>query len=138
MKRWQLALIRLHSAVYAATGGRLLGRFGEISMLLLTTTGRKSGQRRTLPLAYYRDGDTLVLIASNGGSDRAPAWLANLESNPEVGVQLGSETRRMRARVAGADERARLWPAVKQWNPAYARYEQFTSREIPLVLLRSA
>ena len=126
---------RLHRAVYERTGGRLMARLAGLDMLLLTTTGRKSGQPRTLPLACFPDGDRLVVVASNAGQDSDPAWWLNLKANPEAEVHFRRERFRVRAHVAEGAERARLWPWLKQRNPIYARYEGKTSREISVVVL---
>jgi len=121
---------------YRASGGRIGGRFGRASVLLLTTTGRRTGKRRTAPLAYLEDGDALVLIASFGGADVHPAWYLNLVASPEVEVRVrGGAPRQMQARVAGAEERERLWPMVVEMWGGYARYQAKTAREIPLVIL---
>ena len=121
---------------YRASGGRVGGRFGRASVLLLTTTGRRTGKRRTAPLAYLEDGDALVLIASFGGADVHPAWYLNLVASPEVEVRVrGGAPRQMQARVAGAEERERLWPRVVEMWGGYARYQAKTAREIPLVIL---
>ena len=127
---------RLHRAVYEKSGGRLMARLAGIDMLLLTTTGRRSGQPRTLPLACFRDGDDLVIVGSNNGQDHPPAWWLNLQANPEARVRLGSETFDVRAERATGEEHARLWPWLKQQNPQYARYERKTRREIPVVVLK--
>ena len=124
-----------HTAVYRATRGWIGGRAGNLRMLLLTTRGRKSGLERTAPLVYFEDGERLVLVASNGGQARDPQWWTNLQTDPHARVELGGAPRRVRARLARPDERARLWPRVKRENPFYARYEKTTSREIPVVLL---
>ena len=121
---------------YRASGGRIGGRFGRASVLLLTTTGRRTGKRRTSPLVYLEDGDALVLIASFGGADVHPAWYLNLVASPEVEVRVrGGAPRQMQARVAGAEERERLWPMVVEMWGGYARYQAKTAREIPLVIL---
>ena len=109
---------------------------GSVRVLLLTTTGRRSGQPRTVPLVYFEDGDRLVVIGSKGGDPRDPLWWENLKATPVAKIQIGSETRRVRARLASPDERERLWPRIKQENAFYAGYERKTSREIPVVLLR--
>jgi deazaflavin-dependent oxidoreductase (nitroreductase family) len=124
-----------HTAVYRATRGWIGGRAWNLRMLLLTTRGRKSGLERTAPLVYFEDGERLVLVASNGGQARDPQWWTNLQTDPHARVEVGGERRRVRARLARPDERARLWPRVKRENPFYARYEKTTSREIPVVLL---
>jgi deazaflavin-dependent oxidoreductase (nitroreductase family) len=131
------AFIATHLALYRATGGRIGGRLGALRVLLLTTTGRKSGRARTAPLVYFEDGDRVVLIGSNGGGPRDPLWWENLKRAPRATVQIGATTRPMRARLASPEERARLWPRVTAENPAYAGYERKTRREIPVVVLES-
>ena len=128
--------VAAHRALFSLTDGRIGGHMGRQRILLLTTTGRRSGAPRTVPLVFFEDGERLVLIASNGGAPHDPLWWQNLQKNPEATVQIGAEKRRMRARLASVEERARLWPRVKQENPAYAEYETRTAREIPVVLLR--
>jgi deazaflavin-dependent oxidoreductase (nitroreductase family) len=127
---------RLHTGLYRATGGRIGHATGGLTHLLLTTTGRRSGAPRTVPLTYLGDGDAFVLVASNGGSDRHPAWWLNLEREPRATVQVGHETIQVVARTATPEERARLWPRLTAGNPFYARYEQITRRRIPVVVLR--
>ncbi|HXX48491.1 MAG TPA: nitroreductase family deazaflavin-dependent oxidoreductase [Myxococcota bacterium] len=138
--RWiqQLAMrafIAAHGALYALSDGRIGGRMGNLRILLLTTTGRRSGRARTVPLVFFEDGERLVVIASKGGAPRDPLWWENLQKHPEAVVQIGGEKRAMRARLASPEERARLWPRIKRENPAYAEYEKRTAREIPVVLL---
>lgn len=134
-RRLTLAVIRLHAVVYRVSGGRMLGRVAGMPVLLLTTTGRRTGRRRTTPLTFFRDGDDLVLVASAGGSDRAPAWALNLADRPRAEITVGSETRPVTARQATPGERDRLWPVVTGTYPGYARYQARTTREIPLLLL---
>jgi len=131
------AFIGTHLALYRATGGRIGGTMGAMRVLLLTTVGRKSGQPRTVPLVYFEDGERLVIIGSKGGDPRDPLWWRNLQKTPTASVQIGPKTRPMRARLATGDERARLWPRIKQQNPAYAAYEQKTTRAIPVVVLEA-
>lgn len=107
-------------------------------MLMLTTRGRRSGAARSVVLAYLPDGENLVVVASNSGSDHHPAWWLNLRDVPDATVQVGPGTRRVRAALATPAERVRLWPVLKATNPFYARYEQRTRREIPVVILRAA
>jgi deazaflavin-dependent oxidoreductase (nitroreductase family) len=126
---------RLHTAIYRATGGRVGHAAGGITNLLLTTTGRKSGQRRTVPLAYMEDAGRFVVVASNGGSDRPPSWWVNLRHDPSAIVEVGSRTVAVTARESTADERAVLWPLLKQVNPFFGQYEQITARHIPVVIL---
>jgi deazaflavin-dependent oxidoreductase (nitroreductase family) len=125
-----------HRALYRASGGRIGGRLMGIPMLLLTTTGRRSGAPRSTPLACYEDADDLVVVGSNNGQDHHPAWWLNLEKHPEAQVQFGSERRDVRASLASTPERARLWPLLTRHNPHYAGYERKTRREIPVVILR--
>lgn len=127
---------KLHRTIYEKTGGRLMARLAGIDMLLLTTRGRKTGLPRTLPLACFRDGDDLVVVGSNNGQDRPPAWWLNLQADPGARVRFGREEFRVRAELASGAERERLWPWLKQRNPQYARYEQKTHREIPVVVLK--
>jgi deazaflavin-dependent oxidoreductase (nitroreductase family) len=108
---------------------------GGQQVCLLTTTGRRSGQARTTPLMCFPHGDGLVVIASNGGSDRYPAWYHNLTAHPQVTVQVGSDVRTMTARTATAEERAEIWPRVIARAKNFAGYEKKTRRVIPVVVL---
>jgi F420H(2)-dependent quinone reductase len=126
---------KLHTVLYRASGGTLGHSAGQITNLLLTTTGRRSGTSRTVPLAYLPDADRWIVVASNGGADKHPAWWLNLQHNPTATVQIGRDTHKVTARPATATERARLWPELKRVNPFYAQYEQITRREIPVVVL---
>jgi F420H(2)-dependent quinone reductase len=125
-----------HTVVYRATGGRVGHKFpGSPPMLLLDHVGAKSGQMRTTPLVYVKDGENLVLVASKGGNPKNPAWFHNLRANPETTVQVGSEKRRVQAYVADEEERARLWPKAVETYSGYRDYQERTEREIPLVVL---
>ncbi|MGN8244805.1 nitroreductase family deazaflavin-dependent oxidoreductase [Cellulomonas soli] len=130
----QKLFVRAHVALFRATGGRLGGRVAGLEQVLLTTTGRRSGQPRTVPLAATVDGSALVLVASNGGAARDPAWFGNLVADPRVQVQRGREVHPMVARVAQGEERARLWVRVVANNPGYERYSDRTQRVIPVVV----
>jgi deazaflavin-dependent oxidoreductase (nitroreductase family) len=125
---------RAHARLYRLTGGRLGGRFGHLEQILLTTTGRRSGEKRIVPLAVTPVGPSLVLVASDGGASGHPAWYLNLIARPEVVVQRGTRARPMLARVAVGAEREILWAAVVENNPGYARYQERTEREIPVVV----
>ena len=125
----------MHKRVYRLTGGKVGGRIAKVPVLLLTTTGRKSGQLRTTPLLYARAGDGYVVIASKGGAPQHPLWYLNLEANPLVEVTVGRETRQARARDTQGEERERLWRALADLYPGYDKYAQRTSRQIPVVLL---
>lgn len=129
------AMSRAHLALYRASGGRLLGSVAGMPVLLLTTTGRRSARPRTTPLTFFRDGDALVVVGSNGGADRAPDWLLNLVEQPVAVVTLGSERLPVTAATAAAPERDRLWPRIVAAYPGYAAYQRRTTREIPVVLL---
>jgi deazaflavin-dependent oxidoreductase (nitroreductase family) len=122
-------------AEFRANGGKVGGPFEGASMLLLHTTGVKTGQERVTPLVYQADGDDLVIFASYGGADRNPAWFANLTAHPDTSVELGSDVVAVRARVAAGDERERLWSRQKELVPGFADYEAKTSRQIPVVVL---
>jgi len=126
----------VHEFWYRLTGGLVGGRVGRAPVLLLTTTGRKSGRPRTTPLLYMQDGLDLVIIASNGGSDRHPDWWVNLRHDPRAEVQLGRERLTMRAEKAGAEEKGRLWPLITGMYPQYDGYQRRTKRDIPVVILR--
>jgi deazaflavin-dependent oxidoreductase (nitroreductase family) len=126
-----------HKGVIKLTGGRLGWKAGSMTVLELTTTGRKSGQQRTVLLTSpVKEGDAFVIIASKGGEPTHPAWFLNLQANPECTVSLrGATARPMRARVARGEERARLWPAITGAYKGYASYQRKTDREIPVVFL---
>ncbi|MBW2448140.1 MAG: nitroreductase family deazaflavin-dependent oxidoreductase [Deltaproteobacteria bacterium] len=126
----------IHRGIYRATGGRVGARLAGLDMLLLTTTGRKSGEPRTQPLACFAEGENWIVVASNNGQDKHPAWFLNLEAKPEAQIQIGRADRAVQAHVAEGEERERLWPWLKERNPAYAGYERKTERRIPVVVLR--
>jgi F420H(2)-dependent quinone reductase len=126
---------RVHRGVYRLTGGRVGGKIGGARVLLLTTTGRKSGRPRTQPLLYTPAGAGYAVIASKGGAAQHPLWYLNLKANPQAQVTVGRETRNVRARDAEGEERERLWRALADLYPGYDRYAQKTSRHIPVVVL---
>jgi F420H(2)-dependent quinone reductase len=126
----------LHRTLYRASGGRIGGRRGTVPILLLTTTGRRTGKQRAVPLQYLADGEMLVVVASNGGRAANPGWFHNLRAHSRVEVEVGSDRRTMRARPASAEERARLWPKLVELWSGYADYQRRTEREIPLVILK--
>ena len=126
---------RVHRTIVRASGGRVLGRVVGMPVLLLTTTGRRTGKQRTVPLTYLRDGGDLAVVGSFGGSDRAPAWWLNLEHDPRAIVQVDRVAVAVNARTADAEERARLWPTVIGTYQGYARYQTRTRRQIPIALL---
>jgi deazaflavin-dependent oxidoreductase (nitroreductase family) len=124
-----------HVERYRATDGAEGHEWQDTQTLLLTTTGRKSGEPRTTPLIYSPEGDSYVIVASKGGSDEPPAWYLNLSEDPEVEVQVKADRFKARARTASAEEKPGLWKTmVGEW-PAYDEYQQRTDREIPVVVL---
>jgi deazaflavin-dependent oxidoreductase (nitroreductase family) len=104
-------------------------------VLLLTTTGRRSGKTRTTPLTFFRDGANLVVIASNGGADRPPDWSLNLQQNPRAVVKIGTDELTVQARTALPEERERLWVGITATYSGYARYQKKTTRQIPVLIL---
>lgn len=133
---WAKRFSAAHVTLYRATGGILGHWLGTQRALLLTTTGRKSGEPRTQALSYLTLDGALTLVASNWGSDTPPAWYLNLEALPTARVRLKGAEFSVTAAVATAEERAHLWPLVTAANPQYAHYQAGTAREIPIVLLR--
>jgi deazaflavin-dependent oxidoreductase (nitroreductase family) len=128
-----------HRGLLKLSGGRLGWQAAGMQVIDLTTTGRKSGQPRSVMLTSpLQEGSTIVVVASRGGDNTHPAWFLNLRDNPEVEVTIKGEKRRMRAQVANAEQRARLWPLVTAKYKNYADYQTKTDREIPLVLLEPA
>ena len=130
----------VHRAVLKVSGGRLGWQAGNMPVVELTTTGRKSGKPHSVMLTSpVQEGTTMVVVASRGGDDHHPAWFLNLRDNPDVEVSLkGGAKQPFRARIASPEERARLWPLVTADHKNYAGYQTKTSRQIPLVLLDPA
>jgi deazaflavin-dependent oxidoreductase (nitroreductase family) len=126
----------VHRTLYRASGGRVVGRVWHLRILLLTTTGRKTGTPRTTPLCYFSDDDDLVVVASNGGMDWFPDWWLNLMSEPRATVEIGRSRRAVVARRASPEEHERLWATLTAIAPGYLEYQRRTAREIPLGLLR--
>jgi F420H(2)-dependent quinone reductase len=130
------AVLWLHVSLYQLTNGRIGGRFIAGSpILLLTTIGRRTGKRRTRPLAYVRDGERYVLCASNGGSSAHPGWYHNLCATGRAEIQVRAEHLAVGARTADPTEHSQLFPRFVEMYKGYAAYEHKTSRQIPLVLL---
>lgn len=125
----------MHTAIYKGTGGRAANHIGGMKVLLLTTTGRKSGKKRTKPLGYVEDGNDYLLAASNAGNDFFPSWWLNLKANPAADIQVGPRKMRISARKASPEERERMWPLFVAAYKGYAGYEEKTDREIPVVIL---
>jgi F420H(2)-dependent quinone reductase len=125
----------LHRNLYRLTGGKVGARIANMPVLLLTTTGRKSGRPRTQPLAYTRTTDGYAVIASKGGAAHHPLWYLNLRANPLAEVTVGRETQRVRARETEGEERERLWRQLADVYPGYDKYARKTSRRIPVIVL---
>ncbi len=117
------------------TGGRAGESVAGMPVLLLTTTGRRSRKPRTTPLTFFRDGSDIVVIASFGGSDRPPGWSCNLRDDPHATVTVDGQGIAVTARESTDVERERLWPAITQAYAGYARYQERTTRRIPVILL---
>jgi len=138
--RWLLALITsLHRWLYRATRGVIGHRLPIVdwSSLLLTHVGHKTGRDYTIPLLYLPDGERFIVVGSNAGDAKPPAWWRNLQAHPEARVQVGAHEHAVRARLAQGEERARLWAALVANYSDYARYERKTRglRELPVVVL---
>jgi F420H(2)-dependent quinone reductase len=134
----QAAFTRLHASLLRLSGGRwrrsvLLA--GGQTVLSLTTTGRRSGRRRSTPVAYFRDGDDLVVTAANLGDERPPAWFHNLMANPDAEVDVGGRRVAVTARRAEGEERARLWAEWVRRLPGAQASQAISGREIPVVVL---
>lgn len=121
---------------FRANGGKVGGPFeGNKNLVLITTTGAKSGRSITSPLVYVADGDRIVLIASNGGADKHPAWYHNLRANPELTVELGTETYTGKAEFTSGAERAELYDRMVAVMPQFDEYRRNTTREIPVAVV---
>ncbi len=127
---------KLHRALYRLTGGRFGARMGWIDVALIETVGRRSGRRRTVPLACYPYRDSIAVSASNSGLETDPAWYLNIKANPEVTVQLGRERFRAIAEDVTQQEREALWQEVVRINKHQGEYLEKVKREIPLVWFR--
>ena len=120
---------------FRANGGKVGGHFEGAPLLLLTHVGAKTGTRRVSPLMYQAVGDAYAVFASRAGAPKNPAWYHNLLAHPDVTIEVGTETRSVRARVAQGEERETIWRTQKERFPTFAEYETKTSRQIPVVLL---
>jgi deazaflavin-dependent oxidoreductase (nitroreductase family) len=128
---------KMNVPLYRASRGRLGATWGRAPVLLLTTTGRRSGQQRTAPVVYLADGERLVVIGSNAGNERAPAWALNLKDNPACEVEVRGRRRLLNSRVADGEERAELWRSMNEQYAGFDDYDQRTSRDIPVFVLES-
>jgi|SRR5450631_2206106 len=120
---------------FHANGGKVGGPFEGASLLLLTTTGAKSGQRRTTPLVYLPDGDRMIIFASKAGAPTNPDWYHNLVAHPQVTIEVGTETFEAASVVITGEERDRLYAQQAARNPGFAEYEKKTTRQIPVIAL---
>ncbi|RZS40836.1 deazaflavin-dependent oxidoreductase (nitroreductase family) [Herbihabitans rhizosphaerae] len=123
---------------FRANRGKVGGRFADARMILLTTTGARSGQRRTTPMVYFPDGDRLLVVASNAGATRHPSWFHNVLANPDVTVETGEETYEATATPLDAGEREVAWARITSEVPGFTVYQERTDRTIPVVGLRRA
>jgi deazaflavin-dependent oxidoreductase (nitroreductase family) len=129
------ALGKLNVPIYRLTRGRVMGKVGQAPVLLLTSIGRRSGQPRTAPVLFLADGDRVVVIGSNAGNERAPAWSHNLKANPDCEVQIRGERRDVRARLAEGEERTELWRKMNEQYAGFEDYDERTSRDIGVFVL---
>jgi deazaflavin-dependent oxidoreductase (nitroreductase family) len=131
---------RLHRVLMGLTGGKYVGSFQGMPVVVLTTIGRKSGQKRSTMLTPpIIDDSQVVLVASKGGDDRNPEWFLNLQANPDVEIAVkGQDPKAYRARVATTEEKAELWPQIVSVYQGYAGYQKRTSRDIPVVICEPA
>jgi deazaflavin-dependent oxidoreductase (nitroreductase family) len=123
---------------FRANAGVVGGPFAGAPVLILHTTGAKSGQERVNPMMYQQVGDTIAVFASKGGAPSNPDWYHNLVKNPSVTAEVGTETKPFTARVADGDEREQIWTAQKTAYPQFAEYETKTTRQIPVIVLEPA
>ena len=121
---------------FRANGGKVGGDMEGWQVVLVHHTGAKTGAERVNPLVYQRlDGDDIAVFASAGGRTKTPDWFHNLVAHPDTPIEIGTETREVRARIAEGDERERIWERQKQAMPQFAKYEETANREIPVVVL---
>ena len=145
MPTWKRLLIAwffvpVHRLLFRLSGGRLLGRLEGTGVLILVTKGRRSGKPRSSPLLYFRfdESGDLIVVASNYGRDRHPAWYLNVADDPDVSIEVDGERFAAKARIAQGEERTTLYDRVIAANPRFAIYYAATDRQIPVVALRRA
>lgn len=126
---------KLNVPIYRLTGGRVGGKISRSPVLLLTAVGRRSGQRRTVPVLYLPDGERQIVIGSNAGHPNEPAWSLNLKANPDAEVEIGHERHLVRARIAEGEEREDLWRRVNDQYSGFDDYRDRTDREIAVFVL---
>lgn len=123
---------RLNSFVYKLTGGRLMGKFQGLPVMLVTMTGVKTGKKRTIPLMYVPYGDGVIVVGSQGGAPKSPVWVKSIQANPDVEVQYMGEKMQLRARQLNDAEKAAVWPTCVKHYPPYEDYQARTDRNIPV------
>ena len=133
MNEWNRQII----TEFRENGGKVGGPFEGAPMLILHTTGAKSGKERENPLMYRDEGDAIAIFASKAGAPDNPDWFHNLKADPDVSIEVGTETRALRARIAEGDERDAIWERQKSDYPQFAEYEANTDRVIPVVVLEA-
>ncbi len=129
------ALGKLNVPLYRLTRGRVLNKVGRAPVLLLSTKGRRSGQRRTAPVVYLQDGANVVVIGSNAGNTNEPGWSYNLKADPEAEIEVRGRSSNVLARIAEGDERAQLWLRMNQSYAGFDDYAERTSRDIAVFVL---
>jgi len=125
---------RINIWLYRKSNGRIGGKFGKAPVGLITTTGRRSGMARTVPLFYLADGERVILVASKRGMSTNPDWYLNLQTNPRLTVDIEGDAQAMLARTATSEEKARYWPKLVEMFKTYQQYEDRTERDIPIVI----
>lgn len=128
-------LLGAHISMYRLSGGKLGGKMGPNIFLLLTTTGRKSKQKRTIPLNYFKDGDNFIITASNAGQPRHPGWYFNLKDDPHAVIEIGKDKINVTAEQADPEQKKRLWSQLISIRPQYDKHREKTSRDIPMMIL---
>jgi len=126
---------KLNVPLYRLSRGHLGGRVGRAPVLLLTSTGRRSGRQRTAPVLYMRDGTNVVVIGSNAGNENEPGWSFNLKAHPEAHIEIGAQHSDVKARVAAGAERERLWRAMNSEYSGFDDYDARTARDIAVFVL---
>ena len=125
---------KANTGLYRRSGGRFGAKLAGAPVCLLTTIGRKSGEPRTMPLLYLRDGDDIVIVASKGGFSSHPQWYLNLLANPDVTIEIGKQKLPMTAVVADSATKAALWPRLVAMYADYDSYQERTERDIPVIV----